>query len=194
VSDPVILTGPRLVLREFTEADVPALHAIYGDPVTTEHLSFEPRNLEQVAATVNRIIAAASVQPRVDYSLAVCLAVPDGELIGMGRIARGAPNPDGPTAGLDPDSTSAQFGLAIRADRWHHGYGHEALDLLIGLAFDTLAAQEIWGARGPANQASKTLMDNRGFTKAFTIPDHITKNGTPRDSIVHILPKAARSR
>ena len=190
MSDPVTLTGPRLVLREFTEADVTPPHAISGAPATTEHLSFEPRSAEQVAATIERIIAAAGAQPRADYSLAVCVAE-SGELIGMGRIARGAPNGAGPSAGLDAASRSAQFGLAIRADRWHLGYGREALDLLIDLAFDTVGADEVWGARGPANQASKALMEGRGFTESFTIPSHITKNGAPRDSIVHILHKTS---
>jgi ribosomal-protein-alanine N-acetyltransferase len=190
VSYPVTLTGPRLVLREFAKADATALHAIYGDALTTEHLSFEPRTPEQVVAIVDRIIASAKAEPRVDYSLAVCLG--DGELIGMGRLALGKPDAAGPLAGLDPTAVSAQFGLAIGADHWHRGYGREALDLLLDYAFDTLGVEEVWGARGPANQASKKLMERRGFTETITIKDHITKNGVPRDSIVHVLDRADR--
>jgi len=189
---PVTLIGPRLVLREFDRADATALHTIYGDPVTTEHLSFEPRTAEQVLAILDRIADAAATEPRADYSLAVCLGDVDGELIGMGRLALGKPDARGPSAGLDPAAASAGFGLAIGADRWHHGYGREALDLLLDYAFDTLGVEEVWGARGPANQASKKLMERRGFTETITIKDHITKYGVFRDSIVHVLDTADR--
>lgn len=189
---PVTLIGPRLVLREFNQADVTALHSIYGDPATTEHLSFEPRTPDQVAAILDRIGASAAAIPRADYSLAVCLGDAEGELIGMGRLALGKPGARGPSAGLDPKAASAGFGLAIGAGHWHHGYGREALDLLIEYAFGTLGVEEVWGARGPSNKASKRLMERRGFTEGITIKDHITKNGVPRDSIVHVLKKAER--
>ena len=185
---PVTMTGPRLTLCEFTAADAPALHAIYGDPVTTEHLSFEPRTEDQIHALLERIQHSATEQPRVDYTLAVHLA-DTGELIGTGRLALSTPDIGGPNAGLRPDSPAAQFGLAIHAKHWHHGYGREALTLLIHYAFTELGVDEVWGARGPANTASQSLMDSSGFSQTFTIPGHITKNGALRDSIVHTLRK-----
>ncbi|WP_405537210.1 hypothetical protein [Streptomyces sp. NBC_00075] len=33
----------RLLVRELAPDDVDAVHAIYGDPRATEHLSFDPR-------------------------------------------------------------------------------------------------------------------------------------------------------
>jgi hypothetical protein len=35
-------------------------------------------------------------------------------------------------------------------------------------------------------------MERRGFTETIRIKDHITKNGVPRDSIVHVLDTADR--
>jgi [ribosomal protein S5]-alanine N-acetyltransferase len=186
---PVVLTTHRLVLREFTDADTDALFAIYGDPATVEQLSFSPRTREQVAAILRRITEAARTVPRVDYTLAVCLRT-DGTMLGTGRLALGQPDAGGPSAGLDPDAGAAQFGLAIRADHWRRGYGREVLAQLVQYAFDVLGVQSLWGARGPANQASRALMDQFGFAEDFTIPGHIVKDGVPRDSIVHTLSRA----
>jgi [ribosomal protein S5]-alanine N-acetyltransferase len=186
---PVTMTGPRLTLCEFTTADAPALHAIYGDPVTTEHLSFEPRTEEQIHALLERIQHSATEQPRVDYTLAIHLAN-TCELIGTGRLALSTPDVGGPNAGLRPDSPAAQFGLAIHAKHWHNGYGREALKLLVRYAFTELEVADVWGARGPANSASRALMEAAGFSETLIIPNHITKNGVPRDSIVHTLNRA----
>ena len=133
-----------------------------------------------------------TAEPRADYSLAVCLGDSDGELTGIGRLALGKPDAGGPSAGLDPAAASAGIDLAIRVERWHCGYGRETLDLLLDYAFDALAVEEVWGARGPLNQASKKLMERRGFTEKITIKERITKNGVPRDSIVHVLSRADR--
>jgi RimJ/RimL family protein N-acetyltransferase len=185
---PVVVTGPRVTLREFAPADHADLHAIYGDQKTTEHLSFEPRTPEQVTALLKNIEKAARAEPRLDYTLAIALNG-TGELIGTGRLALGTPDQAGPNAGLRADSPAAQFGLAIYAPYWGRGYGHEVLDLLIDYAFTHLGVDEVWGARGPANMASAALMKSSGFTEKMIIPHHITKAGVARDSVVHVLYK-----
>jgi RimJ/RimL family protein N-acetyltransferase len=187
---PVAVSGPRISLREFTLANNADLHAIYSDPATTENLSFEPRTIKQVKGLLDRIAEAARAQPRLDYTLAITLNT-TGRLIGTGRLALGTPDQAGPNAGLRAESPAAQFGLAIHAPYWRHGYGREALDLLIDYAFTHLAVDEVWGARGPANLASAALMKAAGFTEAITIANHIEKNGVKRDSIVHMLPKTS---
>lgn len=190
---PVELTGPRTTLREFTAADHADLHTIYGDPATTENLSFEPRTPEQITALLERIGQAAHAEPRLDYTLAITLHE-TGQLIGTGRLALGTPDQDGPNAGLRADSPAAQFGLAIHAPYWRSGYGREALDLLTDYAFTNLGVEEVWGARGPANTASAALMKAAGFTETITIANHIEKNGQPRDSVVHVLREGSWTR
>lgn len=185
---PVVLIGARVSLREFAPTDHADLLAIYGDARTTEHLSFEPRTADQIHALLERIAQGAAAQPRLDYTLAITLNDTEA-LFGTGRLALGTPDQEGPNAGLRADSPAAQFGLAIHAPYWHTGYGREALELLIDYAFTQLDVDEVWGARGPANQASAALMKSAGFTETVTIPNHITKYGKARDSIVHVLRK-----
>ena len=133
---PVEVTGSRgrVRLREFDAADVPALHAVYGDPVATRYLSFEPRTSEEVELIVKRILADARAVPRREYAMAVELthaggrveALPmtaEAAVIGMARLAVG-------------EYRSGQIGFALRPDCWGQGLGTEAVQALLLLGFE----------------------------------------------------------
>ncbi|MEV2256521.1 GNAT family protein [Streptomyces sp. NPDC050147] len=172
---PVTRFSARLGLREFDSADVEAVLAIYGSSVATEHLSFEPRNRDQVEQIVARSITAATATPRTEYALAV---VEQGaaELVGFGRLA------------LDPhQQRGATMGFALRPDVWGQGYGAELVRLLLGFGFHDLGLHRIWGARSPLNEASAKVMAAVGMTEEGTIREHVLKAGKWRDSVVHAI-------
>ncbi|MCW2904568.1 MAG: GCN5-related N-acetyltransferase [Streptosporangiaceae bacterium] len=174
---PVTLTGVRLTLREFTDDDIDAVLAIYGDPVVTEHLSFEPRTREQVAATLQTVTSAAQVEPRTEYSLAA--ALPEtGEAIGFARLAVDTQH---------PGQSSGQLGFALRADTWGQGLGEQTVMLLLRLGFEQLALHRLWGARSPANDVSGALMTKLGMIEEGRIRHHLRIRGAWRDSIVHSI-------
>lgn len=187
---PVTLSGPRLTLREFAAEDLDALYSVYRDPVTTRNLSFSPLSREQVAETIERILALAAEQPRAEYALAVCVSA-TGELIGSARLALGAPDPRGPGEGIDPAADTVQFGIALHAGQHGRGYGRETVTLLLGFAFGTLGVDSVWGARRPANTASKNLMTALGFTETTTLPGHVVRDGVPHDSVIQTLTREA---
>lgn len=172
---PVTVPGERLVLREFTEADTDAVLAIYGDPVVTEHLSFEPRTRAQVATTIQTVTEAARATPRTEYSLAAALISAD-EAVGFARLAIDTGH---------PGQSSAQLGFALRRDLWGQGLGSEMLGLLITLGFDHLDLHRLWGARSPANTTSDRLMRKHGMIEEGRIRHHLRIRGHWRDSIVH---------
>ncbi|MER5603928.1 GNAT family protein [Streptomyces sp. NPDC002265] len=172
---PVARSSARLDLRELTIADVGALYAIYGSPVATEHLSFEPRNREQVEQIVSRSVAATTATPRTEYALAV-IEHQSAELIGFGRLA------------LDPhQQRGATMGFALRPDVWGRGYGVETVRLLLALGFNELQLHRIWGARSPFNEGSARTMDAAGMVEEGTIREHVLKAGQWRDSVVHAI-------
>jgi [ribosomal protein S5]-alanine N-acetyltransferase len=181
---PVEVTGcrGRLRLREFDAADVPALHAVYGDPVATRYLSFEPRTSAEVELIVKRIVADAGTVPRREYAMAVELThaggrveVPAGTaVIGMARLAVG-------------DYRSGQIGFALRQDRWHQGLGTEAVQALLELGFGRLGLHRVWGARSPTNEASARLMTRIGMREEGRIRHHVFVRGAWRDSVVHSI-------
>ncbi|MEV8639442.1 GNAT family protein [Streptosporangium sp. NPDC051023] len=172
---PVSRRSPRLELRELIIDDVQAVHAIYGSPEATEHLSFEPRSRAEVGMIVTRSISSAAATPRNEYALAV-VERDSGGLIGFGRIA------------ADPhQQNAATFGFALRPDAWGVGYGLETVRLLLGLAFEELGLHRIWGARSPLNEASAKTMAAAGMVEEGIIREHIQKAGRWRDSVVHAI-------
>lgn len=172
---PVRRAGKRLSLRELRPEDVPAVFDIYSDPVTTEHLSFEARSLDEVALIVDRLITLARTEPRSEYALAV-VDDTDGHLIGSARLA------------LDPHQREgATIGFALRSDQCGKGFGVETVRMLQALAFDDLHLHRIWGARSPDNEASAKTMARAGMVEEGRIREHVYKRGVWRDSIVHAI-------
>jgi RimJ/RimL family protein N-acetyltransferase len=185
---PVEVTGwrGRLRLREFRGTDVAARHRVYGDPVATRYLSFEPRSTAEVELIVERILADARAVSRCEYAMAVELTPagrtacgasgtdPDDAMVGMARLAVG-------------DYRSGQIGFALRADRWHQGLGTEAVQALLELAFVRLRLHRVWGARSPSNEASARLMTRLGMLEEGRIRDHVFVRGAWRDSVVHSI-------
>ncbi|WP_329127350.1 GNAT family N-acetyltransferase [Streptomyces sp. NBC_01465] len=172
---PVSRHSSRLALRELTVDDVAAVLAIYGSREATEHLSFEPRTREETAAIVARSIASATATPRSEFALAVVER--DGsELVGFARLA------------LDPhQQRAATMGFALRPDSWGVGYGVEAVQLVLGLAFEEIGLHRVWGARSPLNEASAKTMIAAGMQEEGIIREHIQKAGRWRDSVVHAV-------
>jgi RimJ/RimL family protein N-acetyltransferase len=178
---PVTIHGERLNLREFTEDDIDAVLEIYGDPVVTKHLSFEPRNRDQVAATIAAVTKAARDEPRTEYSLAATLTSREagvGQVIGFARLA---------IDNQHPGQSSAQLGFALRKDAWGQGLGEETVRLLLRLGFDQLELHRLWGARSPANVVSDKLMRKLGMVEEGRIRHHLRIRGQWRDSIVHSI-------
>lgn len=172
---PVTRSSPRLALRELTIEDIDAVLAIYGSPKATEHLSFEPRTREQVEQVVDRAIASATADPRVEYALAV-VERDTNELIGFGRLA------------MDPHQQRAvTLGFALRPTSWGVGYGVETVCLLLAFAFEDLELHRVWGARSPLNGASAKTMAAVGMVEEGIIREHIHKAGQWRDSVVHAM-------
>jgi RimJ/RimL family protein N-acetyltransferase len=171
---PVRLSTDRLGLRELTVDDVDAVHAVYGSPQATEHLSFEPRSRDQVGLIVARAMTAAVASPRTEYALAACTR--DGDVIGYARLA------------LDPlGQRAATIGFALRPDVWGVGYGTETVRALLTLGFDHLGLHRIWAARSPLNEPSRRALERAGLLAEGRVRDHVHVRGAWRDSVVHSI-------
>ncbi len=172
---PINVVGAGVVLRELRIDDVEAVEAIYGSPVATRHLSFEPRTREQVELIVARSLVSARATPRVEYALAVALAQEDGKpLVGFARLAVEA-------------EQAATIGFALRPDHWGRGLGTETVELLLTLAFERLNLHRVWAARAPDNAASDVVLRKTGMVVEGRIRHHVHTHGAWRDSITHSI-------
>ncbi|MFE3555460.1 GNAT family N-acetyltransferase [Streptomyces sp. NPDC059193] len=178
---PVVRRRSRLALRELRPEDVDAVHAVYGSPEATRHLSFEPRTREQCADIVARSLASAAAAPREEYALAVTRG--EGPPVGFARLA------------LDPhQQRAATIGFALRPDAWGVGHGTETVHLLLDLAFEDLDLHRVWAARAPLNDASARTLLAAGMTEEGRIRGHVHVRGGWRDSIVYgVLKEEHRS-
>ncbi|MDX2705631.1 GNAT family protein [Streptomyces sp. PA03-6a] len=171
--DPVTRHDARLFLRELTLDDVDAVHAIYGSPEATEHLSFSPRSREEVGGIVARGIASATATPRDEFAAGV-VERESGQLIGYARLA------------LDPhQQRAATIGFALHPNVWGVGYGRETVHLLLTRAFEGLVLHRVWAARSPHNTASERTLLAAGMTEEGRIRGHVFVRGAWRDSITY---------
>jgi ribosomal-protein-alanine N-acetyltransferase len=170
---PVSLTSARLCLRELTTDDVDAVHAVYGNPKATQHLSFEPRTREQVQRIVARSVVSAAEAQRQEYALGVCER-DSGELIGFARLA------------TEPQQ-AATIGFALRPDNWGKGMGTETVTALLTLGFDQLDLHRIWAARAPENKVSAKTLEHVGMVEEGRIRHHVHVRGAWRDSITYSI-------
>ncbi len=172
---PVSRNSERLLLRELTLDDVTAVHAIYGSPAATEHLSFEPRSREQVGHIVARSMVSALAVPREEYALAACER-DGGRLVGYARLA------------LDGQGQqAATIGFALHPEVWGAGYGTELVRALLALGFEDLHLHRLWAARSPDNEASRIVLDRAGLVEEGRIRHHVHVRGAWRDSVVHSI-------
>lgn len=170
---PVTLAGERVGLRELTEDDVPAVHAIVGDPQVCETLIFPPKTLDETAVYVAAAMRAAEQEPRTSYFLAVVEAG-SGELVGTARIGLG-------------EFSSGNIGYAIRRDRWGRGYATEATRLLVRFGFEQLGLHRVWASHGPDNPSSGRVLLKAGMVYEGTARQNVLNKGKWRDSLVYAV-------
>ena len=104
------LQTKRLILRRFTQADIPALLAIYGDEEVNTFLPWFPiASLEQAQELFAQRYEAAYQQPR-GYRYAICLKE-DNVPIGYVHVSM---------------EDNHDFGYALRKEFWHQGIVSEA--------------------------------------------------------------------
>lgn len=165
--------GDRLGLRDVTEADVPCLHAVYGDATATQHMPFAPRTQADVARLVEQAMEAASAQPRLLYVLAV-VDRSHHDVIGVARLHVETDHPH-----------SAEIGFGLHPHQWGRGIGTDLVRLLLSFGFKELGLHRIWGARAPANLPAQLAMLTAGMVEEGRIRHHVHTPHGWRDSIVH---------
>lgn len=104
------LETERLILRQFTEADLEALFQIYSDEEVNTYLPWFPLcSMEEARAFFEERYQAAYAQPR-GYRFAICLRS-DNSPIGYVHVDTGE---------------SHDFGYGLRREFWHRGIATEA--------------------------------------------------------------------
>jgi RimJ/RimL family protein N-acetyltransferase len=146
----MLIETPRLVLRDLTDADVPALHRALGDPVAMaayEHGFDLDETREWVRQQHERYAADG-------FGLWGVVLRETDELIGDCGIT---------TQKVEDDSV-IEVGYHLTRDHWHRGYATEAARACVDWAFANLDTDEVYAKVRDTNIASMNVAIRLGMT------------------------------
>src|SRR2546426_11412528 len=96
------LQTPRLLLRDFTLDDFPAVHAYASLPQTVRFMEWGPNTEDQTSDFLHRKLAAQQADPRVEYELGVVLRQTGQVIGGIGPPPHPPPHPPPPLGSRPP--------------------------------------------------------------------------------------------
>ena len=149
------LETERLILRNYTMDDVPAVHEYVSSEEVSRYEDFWPLTVEEVAEGL-------SEWKDMDNRMAVVLKQ-TGELIGSVGYWDDEEDENGET------EYSIDFDFNPRF--WHRGYAFEAAKEVVRHLTEDLHVKEIWGDCDERNTASSKLLERLGFQLVETVDD-----------------------
>ncbi|OIQ76734.1 putative ribosomal N-acetyltransferase YdaF [mine drainage metagenome] len=173
------LMTPRLILREFTLEDEPAVHAYASDEAVIRYTDWGPNTVEDTKEFFRETFESAALEPRASYMLAITL--PQGPLVGGVRL--------GITSRADH---AADFGYVIDAKYWGQGIATEATKRLVAFGFDELDLHRIYATCHPENIGSARVLEKSGFQLEGRLRDDKFVRGAWRDSLLYAISEKAK--
>ncbi|WBB71578.1 GNAT family protein [Micromonospora sp. WMMD1128] len=165
----VHLPGPRCVLREWTDADTPALYALLSEPAVADGLlDDETPTLDAVRAALTAWRETAGGDPRPAYRLA---AVDGDRLVGLGVLTV-----------TSVEHRRGEIGYAVRTAFSGTGLGTEIARLLLDLAFGQVGLHRAEATTRPDHAASRRVLEKAGLRSEGVSRDHLLVRGRWRDS------------
>jgi RimJ/RimL family protein N-acetyltransferase len=165
----------RLVLRELTDDDAPAIAGGAGDPRVA-------RFLVQVPSPYPVALARRWVGARVAWwsqqrgvTLAIARRDTPAALVGTASLRR------------NPNSRRAELGYWLAWPAWGHGYATEACRAVVDFGFHHFGLVRIHAQVIAGNTASCRVLDKLGMVCEGVLRSHIRKDGARHDLILYGL-------
>jgi ribosomal-protein-alanine N-acetyltransferase len=145
------LMTERLILREFTPDDWPAVLAYQSDPLYLRYNPWSERTPEAVQEFVGMFLANQVDQPRFKFQLALVLRS-SAELIGNCGIRKDS-----------FDAHEADIGYELSPAHWGRGYATEAARAILRFGFTELGVHRVWSWCVAENTASAHVLEKLGM-------------------------------
>jgi RimJ/RimL family protein N-acetyltransferase len=167
--NPPVIEGRSVTLRRPAPGDLAAVRRWYRDPELT-HLtrySLKPMGDEEI----DRFFHARLLSPE---SLAYVIVLRDGErLVGLTTFSN-----------LDPDNDSVLFHITIgERDAWGRGYGTEAAELMLWLAFERIGLHRVALSVFSFNERAVRAYQKAGFRIEGRSREAIVRDGRRWDEV-----------
>jgi ribosomal-protein-alanine N-acetyltransferase len=158
----VVLETERLVLRRLEPDDLPALHALYRDPVVRRYFPDGTRTLEETREELEWFLGGHPRHPELGLWATVERAT--GAFLGR--------------CGLLPwtidGAPEVEVAYLIDPTRWGEGFATEAARAIVRHAHEALGLGRLIGLIDPANAASVRVAEKVGMR--FDRP-HVDEHG-----------------
>ena len=154
----IIVTTPRLVIRQLTEDDADNLFNLNADPAVMRYLTGgAPTPREEIR---DRFIPFhLGVYDRFDRrGTWAAESSATGEFLGWFHFR----------AGPGADITNVDLGYRLRRSAWHQGYATEGSRALISMGFTDLGVGRVFAHTMTANTASRHVLEKCGLTLVRT--------------------------
>jgi RimJ/RimL family protein N-acetyltransferase len=167
------LEAGRVRLRWLTEADIPALFGIFGDPEVTRFWGFAVlRNPTDAAALLQEIHRGFHAGSLFQWGVETA----EGLLVGTCTLSQ-----------IDTANRRAELGFALGKTFWGQGYMSAALPALLQFAFNQLGLLRIFADVDPRNARSIHALERLGFRKEGVLRQHYWVQAEPQDAVVYGL-------
>ncbi len=171
----MILRTKRLLLRDFSADDWPAVLAYQSDPRYLRYYPWEQRTPDDARAFVQMFLDQQAERPRHRYQLAITL--PDtGALIGNCgvRLERA-------------EARAASLGYELAPAAWGQGYATEAARAMLAFGFRALGAHRVWAECLAENVGSARVLEKLGLRREAHLRDHEWFKGRWWDTLIYAI-------
>jgi [ribosomal protein S5]-alanine N-acetyltransferase len=142
----------RLILREFTPTDIPAVEKYHANPDYRRFLPWEEETHANAAGFVTKCIEMAGDEKRRTYQFAITLL--DGTMVGSSGLNLNANHP-----------YEAHFASELDPAHWGRGYGSESCHAVIDFGFRTLQLHRIYSQVIAENRAAVRMLISTGMNR-----------------------------
>lgn len=153
----------RLLLRDFTADDLPAMRAYAGDAQVLQHVLYEARDAAQLRVHLDRVLDSQRCRPRRTWELAIVVQR-TGRVIGTCDLAL-------------TGRREADLGYMLARRHWGHGYATEAASALVEHAFAQLAVERVYALVDVGNERSRRVLEKAGLRWEALLRRHAHAKG-----------------
>ena len=170
---PTLETG-RLHVRWMTEADVPSLYEVFGDPEVCRYWSRPHlRNMAEARALLAEIEHGYTRRTLSQWGIATR---ENDRVIGTCTLTS-----------FSLDHRRAEVGFALGRAYWGRGYAVEALHALLNHAFESLDLHRLEADADPRNARSIRVLERLGFRREGLQRQRYLINGEAQDALLYGL-------
>jgi RimJ/RimL family protein N-acetyltransferase len=166
---------PRLRVRRFAEADLPAFLTYRNDPEVARFQSWDSTSEEQARDFFAGLHEEEPGRPGGGFQFAVALRE-DNALIGDVYLRL-----------LDYDARQGELGYTLARPYQGQGYAREAVGAVLGYAFSTLGLHRLTAVVDQRNAPSIALLERLGMRREGASRQSFFNKGAYRDEFQYAI-------